>query len=205
MKYILVILLFIWSVQSRIIMIGDSILDSSVTTIHEKLETLLGSPIENYSKSGATITPNLNDKPCIPCQFNASTNISVASIVIMDGGANDILMISKNPSWLKINIYRQRIISIENNLNLLFYEMKDLSVYQVIYLGNYYLNDNKAIIDYGTNVLINICKHAPLPVTFVDVRQFQIPLKENDIHPNPYGDEILAQNIWNVLKNITIN
>lgn len=205
MKYILVTLFFLCSVQSKIIMIGDSILDSSVTTIHDKLESLSKQSIENYSKSGATITPNLNDKPCIPCQFNASINISIASIVIMDGGANDILMISKNPSWLKFPLYRQRIISIEYNLNLLFYEMKDLGVGQVIYLGNYYLNGNQAIVDYGTNVLMNICKLAPLPVTFVDVRQFTIPLKENDIHPNPDGDEILAQNIWNVLKNITLN
>jgi hypothetical protein len=205
MKYILVILFVLCSVQSKIVMIGDSILDSSVTTIHEKLEILAKQSIENYSKSGATITPNLNDKPCIPCQFNASTNISVAEIIIMDGGANDILTISKNPSWLKFPLYRQRIISIESNLNLLFSEMKDLGVGQVIYLGNYYLDGNQAIVDYGTNILMNICKQAPLHVHFVDVRQFTIPLKENDIHPNTVGDEILAQNIWNVLKNITIN
>jgi hypothetical protein len=186
-------------------MIGDSILDSSVTTIHNKLESLLGVPIDNFARSGATITPNLNDKPCIPCQFNAFTNISQASIVIMDGGANDILMISKSTSWLKFPLYRQRIITIQNNLNLLFHEMKDSCVVQVIYLGNYYINGNKAIVDYGTNVLMNICTQAPLPVHFVDVRQFTIPLKENDIHPNLEGDEILAQNIWNVLKNITIH
>lgn len=206
MKYILVILLILRCVvQSKIIMIGDSILDSSVSTIHEKLETLSSQFIENYAKSGATISPGLNDKPCIPCQYNASINNLVADIVIMDGGANDILSISKTPSWSKFPLYRQRIIGIQNNLNLLFKKMKDLGVGQVIYLGNYYLNDNTLIVDYGTNVLMNICKQAPLPVHFIDVRQFTIPLKENDIHPNAYGDEILAQNIWIVLKNITLN
>lgn len=207
MKYILVILAFClnYFVNANIIMIGDSILDSQVTTIHNKLETLSNQTIIDYANSGATIIPGLNNKKCIPCQFNESTNNRIAKVVIMDGGANDILLIYKSSSWLNIRDYKQRMTSIEDNLNLLFGQMKILGVEHVIYLGNYYVNGNNVILDYGTNVVMNLCAMAPLPVHFVDVRQFAIPLKKNDIHPNAVGDEILAQNIWNVLKNITLH
>jgi hypothetical protein len=196
MKYtilFLILLVFVVvGIQGRIIMIGDSIFDGS--TIHELLESWSGEKIHNYAKKGSMITSNLNQVPSIPTQYYQN-KYPAPRIVIMDGGANDIF--SCSPFY-----YQTTLNTIRQTLNELFNDMERQNVQHVIYLGSYYVDNYTILIDYGVQMLGNVFQQALLPINFVDVRNYTIPLKHQDIHPNTQGDYILASRIWYTLKTL---
>lgn len=188
----LILLVFSLETHARIIMIGDSIFDGS--TIHELLEEWSQEKIQNYAKSGSLITTNLNQVPSIPTQYYQN-KYPAPRIVIMDGGANDIFSCSPFYYQTKLNTIRQTLYE-------LFNDMERENVQHVIYLGSYYVDNYSVLIDYGVQMLGNVFQQALLPINFVDVRNYTIPLKHQDIHPNTQGDYILASRIWYTLKTL---
>jgi hypothetical protein len=184
---LVIFFLFLTLTSARIIMIGDSIFDGS--KIHYFLESFSNTTIENYSKSGAMIT----GFPSIPFQYYQHSFPS-PQIIIMDGGANDILdLLPTEQVWHTLTL-------IQENLNQLFLITYQSNVQHIIYLCPYYISNMHGHIDTGIQLLESIVENSPISISLVDVRNFTIPLKENDIHPNEAGDLILATQIWNKLK-----
>lgn len=188
--------------QSKVIMIGDSLLASN-TPIENILSNQFNVSISNKALIGASIGDGwiLN----IPMQYTLNKNKEFTNI-IMDGGGNDVLS-NQNECREFTNKCKNKIDEITEKLEFLFEKMNNDGVKNLIYLGFYYIKNLNKAIDYGSTQIIEICSRSQLNCYFCDARNLSFSLSYDGVHPTNDGYQKLAELIINTIKNnsITLN
>ncbi|MEQ8981427.1 MAG: SGNH/GDSL hydrolase family protein [Deltaproteobacteria bacterium] len=205
-----------------VVFIGDSIFALS-GEIQANLHVRNGGTFRNYTTSGAELTGGLIN-PSVEQQFElAVTDPPNSSIVVMDGGGNDILIPAValfDPYDCKTQWYEFGRLSrsCKNFIDDIYVDAVDLldemsadGIDEVVYLGYYYpkagllgADDLDEAVDYGDMRLAQACNNSITSCAFVDPRG---TIKNRDIvadgvHPSTSGSNKIADLIWPVLSPI---
>lgn len=203
-----------------VVFIGDSIFALS-GDIQANLHARNGGTFRNYTTSGAELEGGIV-APSIRQQFDrAESDNPNASIVVMDGGGNDILIPAialLDPYDCKTQWYefgrlsrscRDFIDDVYVDAVDLLNDMGAAGVRDVIYMGYYYpkggllgADDLDEAVDYGDARLSAACRNGGPSCEFVDPRGY---IRNGDIiidgvHPARSGSDKIAARIWPLLE-----
>lgn len=202
-----------------VVFVGDSIFALS-GEIQDVLHDEAGGTFRNYTTSGAELNGGLL-APSVRTQFDwAMDHDSSSSIVVMDGGGNDILIPATglgDPYGCKTTWYRRSMSSrcrsfiddIQVEVTDLLDDMAADGITDVIYLGYYYpvsgslgassLGD---AVDYGDDAISDACDNSVVDCTFIDPRGVigSSDIVSDGVHPSTSGSEKLAALIWPELE-----
>ncbi len=205
--------------NNDVVFLGDSIFALS-GEIQQNLHARAGGTFRNYTTSGAELFGG-SLGPSVAQQYQmALDDPAQSSIVVMDGGGNDILLpaIAFDPYDCKTQWYEWGRLSrsCKSFIDDIYVDGVDLlndmaadGVSDVIYLGYYYtknglfrLDDLEEAVDYGDTRLAQACDFSNANCTFIDPRS---TIRDSDIivdgiHPSTSGSNKLADLIWPVLQ-----
>ena len=202
---------------NRSVIIGDSMFWSGwlffggqPSPLSKWLETWAGHSIENHALVGASLENGWVKS--IRAQYDSLNKKPNITTLIMDGGGNDV--ISHRGDCEQFN--NACVSMINNSLSIaagLFNSAYQDGVYNILYLGFYYLPGLDRAADYANPALAEICKNATVNCHFIDPRYnattgtgLPTPamLGPDGLHPNEDGYKLLASMIWNVSVNHSI-
>ena len=203
-----------------VVFIGDSIFALS-GGIQESLHDRNGGTFRNYTTSGAELEGG-SLAPSVREQFDrAVSDGPTSSIVVMDGGGNDILIPAVTlldpydckTQWYEFGRLSRRCRDFIDDIYVdavdLLNDMAVSGVSEVVYLGYYYpkagllgADDLDEAVDYGDAALAQACAFSAVDCSFVDPRS---TIKNRDIivdgvHPATSGSNKLADLIWAELE-----
>jgi len=205
--------------DDRVVFFGDSIFALS-GEIQANLHAYAGGTFRNYTTSGAELFGGLI-QPSIAQQYEiAKSDDPGSTIVVMDGGGNDILIpaVALDPydcltQWWE---WGRLSRSCKDFIDDIYVEGVDLlnqmaaeGVSDVVYLGYYYtkngllwVDDLEEAVDYGDMRLAQACANSVVGCSFVDPRSTirDRDIKVDGVHPTTGGSKKLADLIWPVLQ-----
>lgn len=206
--------------NNNVVFLGDSIFALS-GDIQKSLHAKAGGTFRNYTTSGAQLDGGIIN-PSIRGQFErAESDNPNSSIVVMDGGGNDILIPTialADPYDCKTQWYEFGRLSktCRDYIDDLYVDVVDLlndihasGVNNVVYLGYYYTkagllgaNDLDEAVDYGDKILASACKNSTVNCSFVDPRPVinSSDIKSDGVHPTTSGSNKIANLIWAKLE-----
>ena len=191
--------------------IGDSVFDLN-GYIHTYLKEFSGKSYRDNSVSGHKIDTIRNQ------YRSAIENNPEIRTIIMDGGANDILM---HPFWNMAcrsddepsKTCKKFIEKVVDELAELWEEIHSDGVENIIYSGYYHLKPGyfsfngkrlNGAIDYAVETIIEKCSESVANCHFVDSRPYfsgneSTYIKNDGLHPTPDGGKVLAEIIWETM------
>jgi lysophospholipase L1-like esterase len=183
---------------------GDSVFAQS-GIIAEELRELSQYEIVSHAKDGATMGE-------IQDQYRLNKN-DVSSLVVMNGGANDVLRGGAFSCMMRTS----RCLRVIDNALMLMRqtldEMAEDGVKTIVWVG-YYRPINAAstlrrIIDYITPLMEDVCSESAVECRIVDPREEFSKgwwlIQRDGIHPTDKGSRLIASLIWETMREYDID
>ena len=194
-KLFISFLCFISSIaNANTLMIGDSVF--ALTEAVPNNLRAAGLRFEMRAETGAGIDRIFEQYQEYKLDFG-----SPPSIVIVNGGGNDILLSRYLKECIKKSeICDYHIYNVAQKGAKLLLEFAKDNVSKVIFLGIHYLGNPLSVlnptIDLGMSLFQTMCDGSPAYCVFVDPRPFFGPDKKvylfDGVHPNKSGSEIIS-------------
>ena len=179
--------------------LGDIILSSS-SPIDNKLSQKWNTTFNNFATIGSGIIDGWVIS--IPRQYELHKDTQPNNI-IMNGGGKDILTM-KWDCLLFNEKCKNTIDYMGELLQKLFNDMKNNSVENIIYIGQYYNNGLFTAIDYYTNIVQNIC-HEKNNCYYIDLHNIYIPTNWDGVRPIDEGYDFITNEISQVITKYNIS
>ncbi|KAM3570790.1 hypothetical protein VYU27_007158 [Nannochloropsis oceanica] len=191
------------------VLIGDSILASSDTqgglgAINKYLNEFSGQKLNNYAKIGSSLHDGrVKSIPQLYQDMRTQTAPAVPSTIVLNGGGNDVISV-RDDCWAFNDKCQLQIDSAMEIAEDLMLRMHDDGVQHIIYLGFYYAFNMTQAVDYGTERVKRVCRDAAIDCFVADVRDLDVVVGPDGLHPDDAGYRHLADRIWETKQEYNI-